>query len=347
MTAETRFVFLQCSERSGSNLIARLFDAHSAFCSPPPAHLIRTYCDHSGTYGNLLEPNNWTQLLQDVATGLDVMLGSWSRNWSATQLAHLAPIGQVDTLFQELLAHEAEAQNKTGIFLKENRLYQHMPFVLSAFPSSRTVYQVRDPRDMAWSWKCARELRGDVERASRVWLQDQTEGLRVLSQLQPMGRMKWHRYEDLVDDPAGTLQPICEYLGVNYETNMLQFHENQRSQRHAKASRTWENVSRPIMTGNHGKWRGQLTEDELMLIEWRCGHLMDRFEYPRALPTVSDAEGQAALERIRPLERHTKPAYAQVPQDEKVQRARAAKYWAELGDRPSRLEPTLIGKRTQ
>ena len=144
-----------------------------------------------------------------------------------------------------------------------------------------------------------------------------------------MGQMSCHRYEDLVDDPTGTLQTICQHLGVEYESNMLRFHENHRSQ-NAQSSRTWENVSRPIMAGNHGKWRGQLTEDELMVIEWRCGHLMDRFNYPRALPEVNDELGLAALDRIRPLERHTKSAYAQVPQAEQKQRARA-KYWSELG----------------
>ena len=151
MSTETRFVFLQCSERSGSNLIARLFDSHSAFCSPPPAHLIRTYCDHSGTYGDLNDPARWATLLADVATGLDVMLGSWSHNWTPKELGQLAPVGQVHTLFRALLAHEASAQNKIGIFLKENRLYHHMPFILSAFPDCQTVFQVRDPRDMAWS----------------------------------------------------------------------------------------------------------------------------------------------------------------------------------------------------
>ena len=347
MPTKPQFVFLQCSERSGSNLIARLFDAHSAFCSPRPAHLIRTYCDHAGTYGHLHHPQSWAQLLEDVANGLDVMLGSWSRQWSQEELADLAPLGRVDTLFRALLAHEASAQNKSGIFLKENRLYQHMPFLLSAFPDCRFVYQVRDPRDMAWSWKCARELRGDVERASRVWLQDQSEGLRVLSQLQPNRQMSWHRYEDLIDDPAGTLSPICEHLGVQYESDMLNFHENSRSKLHAKDSKTWENVSRPIMKSNHGKWKNQLTEDELTVIEWRCGHLMDRFNYSRALPPVSDHQGEAALARIQPLERYTKSAYAEVPKAEREQRARAAKYWEELGNRPHRLEPTTIGKHKQ
>ena len=54
-----------------------------------------------------------------------------------------------------------------------------------------------------------------------------------------------------------------------------------------------------------------------------------------------------SLARIQPLERYTKSAYAEVPKAEREQRARAAKYWEELRNRPHRLEPTTIEKHTQ
>ena len=188
MSADLSFVFLQCSERSGSNFITRLFDAHPEVCGPSPAHVLRLFCDHAHRYGDLAGASAWATLAEDVATTLDVKIGTWATQWTAEQLAALAPQGDVAGLFRALYGAEARANNKHRVFLKENHLYRHLPFVLSAFPGARFVFQVRDPRDMALSWKNARELRGDVARASAVWARDQTAGLSVLGQLAAVRR---------------------------------------------------------------------------------------------------------------------------------------------------------------
>ena len=93
MSANLSFVFLQCSERSGSNFITRLFDAHPEVCGPSPAHVLRLFCDHAHRYGDLAGASAWATLAGDVATTLDVKIGTWATQWTAEQLAALAPQG--------------------------------------------------------------------------------------------------------------------------------------------------------------------------------------------------------------------------------------------------------------
>ena len=72
------FTFLLCSERSGSNLITKLMDAHPEVCGPSPTHLFRTFAPNLWRYGSVPEDAGWEALCRDVADYLVSQLGVWS-----------------------------------------------------------------------------------------------------------------------------------------------------------------------------------------------------------------------------------------------------------------------------
>jgi len=333
------FTFMMCSERSGSNLLTRLMDAHPDVCGPTPVHLLRSLADHRHRYGDLSEDTHWQAFVQAAVDLFETKLGSWSTRWTVDSLRAACPQRSLVALFRTVYEAEARARGKTRLFVKTNHLHRYLSIVLKAFPDARIVHQVRDPRDQALSWKRARELRGDVVRASRVWTEDQTQAMKVQLQLEGTGVLHWHRYEDLVDQPERVLRSICAHIGLDYTPAMLGFHEKAEARDHAASTASWANVSRPLMKGNHGKFRGVLSDDEVRLIEWRGRSPMAFFGYTPDGPIVEDIEGEAILARLTPLERHEKAGYQEVSQTERDIRAARGRVLQAIAARPTLPAP--------
>jgi hypothetical protein len=82
------------------------------------------------------------------------------------------------------------------------------------------------------------------------------------------------RYESLVTQPEQELARICSHLAEEYSPSMLMPQEeritySERSQRSQTA----------VTSERLGKWKEQLAEGEVALIEWVAGKRMGAFEY--------------------------------------------------------------------
>lgn len=317
------FSFLMCSERSGSNLILRMLDAHPEICGPSPTHLIRLLAENLFRYGDLREDDNWRRLLADAADIMATKLGSWNTDWPAEKLEAGVRERDLGALVRHIYASEARAQGKQRVFVKENHIYRYLPFLQRAFPGLRIVYQVRDPRDMCMSWKRSPILRGDVVRAADIWHEDQTQGRRLLGYLDRGRHIHHLTYERLVADSARELGSVCDFLRVPRSDTMLDFHSKESASGGPPLTDDWKNLGRPVMSANFGKFRRGLSQEELAYVEEVCAETMAWFGYP------CEAAGERSREELEaellPRERQEKPGWNDVPEQEKdLRRARVA-----------------------
>src|SRR5262245_15835271 len=65
-------IFQMCSERSGSNLMTKIFDAHPEVVAPSPAHLFRIFSDLAWKYND-----GSASLQQDLLDMFDAKVGTW------------------------------------------------------------------------------------------------------------------------------------------------------------------------------------------------------------------------------------------------------------------------------
>ena len=86
-------------------------------------------------------------------------------------------------------------------------------------------------------------------------------------------------YEDLLEDPERELRRLCEFLGEQFEEQLLNHASTGAARKGAGLSESWENTGRPILRGNSGKWRKGLTRIELESVESEAGELMKRLGY--------------------------------------------------------------------
>jgi hypothetical protein len=305
-------VFLICSPRSGRNLVTRLVDNHPQFCAPASTHLIRLLVQHRLAYGDLRANENWDDLCTDAADLLATKLGEWRTQPTAVELLDVAP-RTLPALLRHIFEGEARACGKERLFIQEDHAARLLPFLLSTWPDAQFVYLVRDPRDMAASWKRSPVHRGDVVRAARVWQQDQADGITAIAQLQDAHRLHRLSHEDLVVVSELELLRLCRFLNARFSPAMLE-------------------LRRPPTAVAES-----LDNAEIALVEAVCAKEMAFFGYE---PASSDPRSLAELEaELLPFERHDKPGYRDLPTAERSLRARREMLVRRLQTRGQNLVP--------
>jgi len=241
-----RFDFLMCSERSGSNLMTKIMNAHPEVCGPFPSHLMRNVLLNYYRYGDLQIDANWDALTEDVAFYMERIFAVWKTTASLHDLRNLSTERTFAQLTRKIYETEARAHGKSRVFVKENQSYLMAPYILSHFPDAKYVLVVRDPRDMAQRWKQTARS-GGVGTGAKQWKTDQSASLRLYSQLRDIGRMIFVRFEDLVVRGEEEARRICEFLDLRFDEKMLRFYEQDLVGENAGRIPEWEDLGKPLM----------------------------------------------------------------------------------------------------
>lgn len=296
------FVFLICTERSGSNFVTSLMNGHSRISGPPPSHLFRLFATNRANYGDLESDQNWRTLLGDLVVSFDCKLGSWSTGMAAEELNERATKRSVAEALRVLYENEAEHDGADVVFVKENHTYSFAPFLLEHYPGCRFVWTVRDPRDVASSWVSTPSIPGGVAKAVDVWLEDQSASRSLYQQLRDSDRAVLVRYEDVVRDPPRALHRLTDFLGLPYEEDILEFYNQPRTLDNAGRIDAWANLRRPVLRHNTGKYRHVLSPGDRRYVELACHEPMAYFDYACDLVTEPpDAKTLGAeLDALRP-----------------------------------------------
>lgn len=334
-----KFTFLMCSERSGSNLITRMMDNHSLYCGPSPVHLLRILLEHSLHYGDLSNPVNWEILLNDARALFESKTGVWRSDWPQKfSVQHT-----VADLVKVLYLNESLANGKTRVFVKENHVYRYLSYIRAHFSSAKLVLLVRDPRDMALSWKRSPVLRGSVIRASTVWHADQNACLKLYSWFRDKNEIFLLKYEELVSESEYHLRRLCAFLDINFEKSMLGFQKNFMTVANAGRSMDWGNLNKPIIKDNFKKYRRGLLPEEIEFVEAVCQQEMDLLGYEREFSRPGSPDELQKI--IGRFERYEKTEYQDLTVQERLIRARRSRAVNQIKAR--QVIPFLPAKATR
>lgn len=143
---------------------------------------------------------------------------------------------------------------------------------LNVWPKAKLIHLIRDPRDvspscMAMGWN------GNVWHGLDKWIEAEDEWAEVDAWL-PDEQKLTVRFAELVDDHESTLTTICRFIGVDYTSQMLSY-----------AAETDYEEPRP---GVASRWRDELPDTDVQLIEARVGDRMDELGFERSgLPPIT------------------------------------------------------------
>jgi hypothetical protein len=272
-------VFLMCSERSGSNLITKILNGHNKICGPSTKHIFNPVIRNLFRYEPLSEPKNWLDLLTDISDLMSVDFSIWNKTFGLEDLVNMAERGDIATLLRNIYLEEAEENKKVHVVIKENQVYEFLPFLLLNYPDVKYIYQYRDPRDMALSWKKHQGHYGGVVAAAKQWQKDQKNNLKNHFILNQVGKSISMSYESLIENPVQQMKVICSFMEIEYDPNIYSFYEDELTQRNASLHSAWINIDKKIMHDNKNKYLRELSEREVIAIEKICWFEMNHLGY--------------------------------------------------------------------
>jgi hypothetical protein len=126
-------------------------------------------------------------------------------------------------------------------------------------PGAKFIVATRDGRDVVASMG---KRYGNYEKAFRRWVKDTTRSIQTL---ESPDSILW-KYEDFIDDPELSLRRICDFVGIEYLDDLLNYHKHpvdwgkrkERGANHRELRNT--QVNRPITDGR-GNWKNNLPEN--------------------------------------------------------------------------------------
>ncbi len=256
-------IIILSSERSGSNLLRSLIDNHSRICSPVPPHILVTFTPLSPHYGDLREKENVLRLLGDMIEFVAIPYHDWKLNLTPKQVYKIHRPKSMVQAFYALYMAKANLEGKKRFCSKDIESFYYALKIKSEFPFTKFIYLIRDPRDQVASWMRRPIAFFTVYDAVQKWIKDQQACLDLL--------FHWGidahiiRYEDLISNTPEAMLSLLEFLGEEPEKNC--FDTDQSKGRSVSWNPYWQNLSKPILKGNAGKYIDTLDEAGVILIE--------------------------------------------------------------------------------
>lgn len=258
--------FLIGAERSGTTLFRLMVDSHPDI----------TCIENLDYVINAVKPDGSFPSLEDYAQRLETetvySTSGFSLNMDLPDLAVVA---------NDFVAQRLDASGKTDVAVMA---HDKMEAILRIWPEARFIHIVRDPRAVAVSAK-AFEWGTAVYFGVSRWADLMDEWDLVTAGLES-DRFMEIRFEDLVTDHVTTLGAVCEFLGREYDDEMLSY-----------AAETDYELPIP---GKATEWQSLIGDRETQEIEARVGDRLEAKGYERSsLPSIEIGSADIAKMKTR------------------------------------------------
>jgi len=153
--------------------------------------------------------------------------------------------------------------------------------IAGLFPEARFVHLVRDGRDVVLAYLERDKGPATVAEGAFHWKLRVSRGHRAGAALGADRYREFH-YEDLVDDTEATVRAICDFLGLDFHAEMLDYQGT--SERFLAEAKNPADHQHLTMAPTKGliDWRRSMSADDLALFEGIAGDTLEAVGYPRA-----------------------------------------------------------------
>jgi hypothetical protein len=283
------------TERSGSNLLRLVLNSHSRIQVPHPPHLVRYFAPIIADYGDLSQDENLLRLAEDAVSLVSGHIYRWEHRLDPRAVAALAEPRDLLGVYFAVMELDRRASGKARSACKSTFMVHHIDTVRRARPGARFLFLHRDPRDVAASARRSVFSTFHPWYTANLWREEQALGLRALGAL-PAGVILPVAYEALVAAPERELRRICDFLGEAFEPAMLRHAETAEAQKSAGLAESWARTGEPISAASVSRYRADLSEREIGLVEYVTRHELLALGY---VPEVAAPAPPSAVELAR------------------------------------------------
>lgn len=288
-------VFIIGTERSGSNLLRLLLNAHPSIMIPHPPHVMRDFAPFLRRYGDLREDRSFRRLVEDVASVVELHFAPWPFRPDRERLFRGSASRTLYGVYAGLYEQYREREGKRRWGCKSTFMFAHIDEILAHHARPRLIHLVRDPRDVAASAEKSVFSAFHPLKSAELWARQQQVIEDRAARLEP-GVLLRVRYEDLTADPQGTMKRIMEFLGEEFQPEQLMYFQRREAQELSGLSASWRNCGEPVSTASVGRFRSRLSPREIARIESVAGPWMGRYGYEAV--ATEPAPALSLLERL-------------------------------------------------
>jgi hypothetical protein len=213
-----RAVFIGGSPRSGTTLLGSMLGAHSdCLCVPESRFKITALSACDSAQGTM----DLSRILDAIRKDWRFQL--WDVDISAARVSGAPGGGSYVALIEEIVRRYADWTGKPAWRLWVDHTPSNVRYaatLFDAFPDARMIHMVRDGRAVAASLLPLDWGPNRIDRAAHHWVEGVGQGLAAEARW-GASRVARVRYEDLVQDPEGTLERLCAWLEIDYQARML------------------------------------------------------------------------------------------------------------------------------
>ena len=291
--------FIVGSARSGTTLLRLILNAHPQVAVPPESRFITEL---------------WTGREEVEVDDFLTSLGEHRlfRVWNITidevrrELGDAQRVPYPDAVEAAYRAW-ARAKHKDCWGDKTPRYIENIPLLAKLWPEAKFVHQIRDGRNVVLSYADVPFGPKTLGKAADLWAKRVTAGLTEGRKLGPERYLEI-RYEEFVANPASQAKTLCDFLGIDFDPDMLDYAEKARTDILPRAARYNPHVAEPPKASLRA-WEDQMPERDVAMFEAIAGDVLSMLEYPRRFPEPSaKTRAMAALSRaglpVARLHRH-------------------------------------------
>ena len=288
-------VYIGGLDRSGKTTLAAFLTSHPNLDVPDAGSNLWTY--FYGRFGDLGRPANLERCLDMMRRYQHV--ASLHPDPHRIRREFGAGPPTYARLFNLVHAHHAEQQGKPRWGTQTGLIERYADQVFAAYPGVRIIHMIRDPRDR---YEASRALwpegKGQAGGATARWVYS-TRLAQRHTRRHPGGYLTV-RFEDLVQRTEETLRTVCDFLGENFDPDMLGMPAAQKrwerlaSRRPAASTMSMTTTALlsnapaatgrcglqpPLSTAFIGRFRGRVSPADVAFIQLHAGRLMPAYGY--------------------------------------------------------------------
>lgn len=256
-----KHIFIGGCQRSGTTMLGAMLGQHSRCISIPESQF---KFDLLSTVISSAEKHNGLALLKAIRVNWRFLV--WDLGLSSQTENEIDTNWDIARILDYLALQYAEKIEKTNIDILVDHTPNNLRFAATLhlwFPEAKFIHLVRDGRAVAASVIPLDWGPNTVIRAASWWAERVAHGLAAESFFGPEKILRIH-YEELVTYPRKTMEKVSDFLGIEFQEQMLQPHGFKvpvysRSQ-HAL-------VGSKLDSSRVSSWLSQLSRREIELFE--------------------------------------------------------------------------------
>ena len=283
--------------RSGSAMVSRILNAHSKISMAQDKFKFFRFCFKR------YEPLNDESIKKMLSDLNQRFYGRWSLNIDEQKCLKEITVNKntYQSIYTTVLRNLYVDEDTPIIGEMEGSVWRNIPDFLTLFPNGKVLLLIRDLRDVVVSFKKITFAPGNDYLVSLFNVIDAMDHWLKYEKLYPE-QFYGIRYEKIKLDPEPEVKRICQFLGINFEPEMLD--EDKWEDLTNGGWTKWENRA---VSGFHkegdsknpvGRWRKLISEEDLFLCEWLGRKQMKDFNIEREGGSFNRSVIKKAMNKI-------------------------------------------------